>query len=703
LLEKQTLLVLDNFEQVTEAATLVRTLLAAAPRLKIMITSRAALNLSGEYEVVVPPLGLPPQEPRTTNQEPILTDQDTFLGSQSSVLSSAVELADYEATRLFIERAGAVNADLRVTPANVAAIVAICQRLDGLPLPIELAAARCKLFSPQALLVRLDSRLKLLIGGPRDLPERHQTLRSAIDWSHQLLNAAEQVVFRRLSVFVGGFTLEAAEAVCGGWGIGVGGWSRVAPTPNPQPPTPILDGLEALLNQSLLQQTAEPDGEPRLFMLETIREYALERLVTSGEGDMLRRQHAAFYMALAEAAEPKVQDATQNIWLDRLEREHDNLRAALGWALAGGDLEAGIRLASALWPFWYMRGYGSEGRKWLEEALRRSADVAPALQAKILLVGGYVSVRTDEQRSAALGAQALALFRELDDTAGMANALAHLADMAWQQGDYTQATELGAESLERFRQLGDQSGIAFSLHKLGDIAREQGEYERAGILLEESLATWQALNRDEACAFVLNGLGDVALNRGDYALAADRYEAALALFHEVGGHDGIAWLLRNLGRVAHIQGDDGRAVGLLEASVAWFRKVGDALGLAWSLHHLGVATLAQGNQRQATALLREALSLQQQQDHKTQILESLEGFAQLASAHGQAARAAQLLGAADGLRAASGVLRPPGERAPYERIVARVRAQLDEATFAAAWATGQTMSLDQATALALAS
>jgi tetratricopeptide (TPR) repeat protein len=260
---------------------------------------------------------------------------------------------------------------------------------------------------------------------------------------------------------------------------------------------------------------------------------------------------------------------------------------------------------------------------------------------------------------------------------------------------------LAAESLALFRQLGDRNGIAFALHKLGDIARDQGDYTRATELLEESLVTWRALSHDEACAFVLNGLGDVALNQGDYALATNRYQAALALFQKIGNHDGTAWILRNLGRAAHVQGDDEHALALLEESVAWFRRVRDTLGLAWALHHLGVAALVQGDDIRATALLREALLLQQQYDHKSQIVESLEGYAQLASAHELAARAAQLLGAADGLRATIGVPRPPGERALYERIVASVRAQLDEAAFAAAWATGLAMSLKQAIRYAL--
>jgi tetratricopeptide (TPR) repeat protein len=460
--------------------------------------------------------------------------------------------------------------------------------------------------------------------------------------------------------------------------------------------------LEALVDQSLVQQKIGTDGEPRFVMLETIHEYALERLKASGEGAMLRRRHAAFYLALAQAAESKVQDATQDVWLELLEREHDNLRAALSWALGGGDLDIGSQLASTLWPFWWMRGYGSEGRMWLEQALRRSDSVAPAIRAKLLMVSGYASVHKDEGQSAALGAQALALFRELGDTAGITRSLVHMADMVWQQGDYAQATALAAESLALFREQGDQSGIAFALHKLGDIARDQGDYIRATTLLEESLATWRALSHDEACAFVLNGLGDVALNQGDYTLATNRYQAALTLFQKMGSHDGIAWVLRNLGRVAHIQGNDERAVALLEESVAWFRKVRDILGLAWALHHLGVATHAQGDDIHATALLREALILQQKQDHRSQMLESLEGFAELASAQGQMARAAQLLGAAAGLRATIGAPRSPGERALYDRLVAGVRAQFDEAAFTAAWESGWAMSLEQAIADALA-
>ena len=705
--EKQLLLLLDNFEQVAEAALLVSVLLAAAPGLKIIITSRVVLHLYGEYEVVTPPLTLPPQEPRTKNQEPALANQDMVLdrvpSGQFSVLPSTTELTQYESVQLFVERATAANTDFGVTPANASAIAAICQRLDGLPLAIELTAACSKLFTAQALLARLDNRLNLLTGGARDLPARHQTLRATIDWSYQLLNAGEQILFRRLGVFVGGFSLDAVETICAELRIKNEEWSNGS---NAQvflhSSFSILHLLEALVDQSLVRQEIGADGEPRFVMLDTIREYALERLEASGESVALRRRHAAFYLALAQAAEPKVQDATQEVWLELLEREHDNLRAALGWALGGGDLDIGGQLASTLWPFWWMRGYGSEGRMWLEEALRRSDSVAPAVRAKLLMVGGYTSVHKDEERSVALGAQALAIFRELGDTAGMTRALVHMADIVWQQGDYAQATVLAAESLDLFRQQGDRSGIAFALHKLGDIARDQGDYVRATALLEESLATWRALSHDEACAFVLNGLGDVALNQGDDALATDRYQMALTLFQNMDSHDGIAWVLRNLGRVAHNQGNDERAVALLEESVAWFRQVRDTLGLAWALHHLGVATHAQGDHIRAAALLREALILQQKQDHKSQILESLEGFANLASAQGQVARAAQLLGAAAGLRATIGAPRSPGERAPYERLVAGLHARLDDAIFTAAWESGRTMSLEQAIADALA-
>ncbi len=352
------MLLLDNFEQLVSAAPVVAELLAAAPHLHVLVTSRTALHLSGEHEFVVPPLPLPD-----------LRD-----------LPPLDRLAQSEAIRLFVERAQAVKSDFALTEENAAAIAAICHDLDGLPLAIELAAGRSKLLSPQVLLPRLRNRLKLLVGGARDKPARQQTLHGTITWSYDLLDQGEKPLFRRLAVFVGGYTLAAAEAVCNADGDLEGD---------------ILDGVAGLVDKSLLQQEEQADGEPRFLMMETIREYALERLAASGEAEAMRQQHATFFLQLAEEADPKVRSTEQATWYRRLEVEHDNLRAALHWTLEHQEVEIGLRLAGALWAFW--RQHLREGRSWLEQVL-----VQPGARA-----------RTAARAKALLGAGALAFFHAI--------------------------------------------------------------------------------------------------------------------------------------------------------------------------------------------------------------------------------------------------------------------------------------------------
>jgi predicted ATPase/transcriptional regulator with XRE-family HTH domain len=686
---RQLLLLLDNVEHLAAAAPLLSELLEAAPQLKILATSRAALHLHGEHEYAVLPLALPPRTLRARNGRAL----------------EPRALARYAAVQLFIERARGTRSDLEVTRANISAIAEICTRLDGLPLAIELAAARVKLFPPEALLAQLAAAggLATLIGGPRDAPARQQTLRNTIAWSYDLLSEAEQTLLRRLGVFAGGCSLEAAEAVASEGkkqrAIGI----RAEIDASVLPFTfDLLPLLEALVDQSLLQRESGPDGKPRFTMLETIREYALERLERSGERTAIQQRHAAFFLALAETAEPQLQSAEQSVWLDRLEREFDNMYAALAWSLESGDIEIGGRLAGALWPFWWVRGFTSEGWRRIEETLRHSDQLSPAIRAQVLLAAGeFASIHGDRERAAALEAEALALFRELGDAAGIAQVLVMMGNMAWGQGDYARAAALCMESLERYRELGNRRGIAYALHKLGDIARDQGDYSQASALLEESLAMWRELGYREGCAFVLNGLGDVALYQGDHELAMARYQEALALFQEVGGQDGVAWVRRNMGRVAHIQGDDTQAGALLGASVAWFREMGDEFGLAWALHHLGAVVLAQGDDIQAAALLREALLLQSKQGHTSRIAESLESLARLAAAHERVEQAARLLGAVEALRAVIGILSLPEERAAYERTLADIRMRLDAAAFTAAWEAGRAMTLEQVVAEAL--
>jgi len=614
---KQLLLLLDNFEQVVDAAPLIAELLMTAAQLKVLVTSRAVLHLSGEREFPVPPLALPDRQH----------------------LPPLEMLSQYEAIALFIQRAQAVKPDFQLTTATAPAVAEICARLDGLPLAIEQAAARSKLFPPQGLLARLRSRLALLTGGVRDLPARQQTLRNTIDWSYALLDADMQTLFARLAVFVGGFSLEAVEAVCADQELRIEdrGWKRAAPSS-------ILDRLASLVDQSLLRQTPGIDGEPRFMLLETIREYALERLELSGEADVVRHRHALHYLGLAVAAESQILGAEQTMWLQRLETDHDNLRAALAWCQTpAGDAEVGLRLAGALWRFWDTRSYLSEGRRWLEQALALS-DFGVPPENGLVAAADQANIH---QHKAKMATRAQALYG--------------VGALAWSQGDYARATALLEESLALFRALGDTAGIANTQNHLGVIAQLQGDYVRATTLLEGSLA----------------------------------------LRREQGDKHGIAGALNNLGMVALCQGDYARARPLVEEALAVMRELGSERYIALALNNLGIVALGQHDLVQARTCCMESMRLLRDLNNTYDIADCLVGLAGVASEQGQPARAARLCGATEVLLESIGAVLERAERAAHDRTIAVARSQLDEATFSAMWAEGRTMPLDQTMAYAL--
>jgi predicted ATPase/DNA-binding CsgD family transcriptional regulator len=686
--DKQMLLVLDNFEQVLSAAPLVATLLAAAPDLHVLTTSRAVLHLSGEHEFAVPPLALPPRSNTTESTEHREIGRAAPPPSAESYVITLANLTQYEAVRLLIDRAQAVKSDFAVTNDNAPAVAEICYRLDGLPLAIELAAARLKLFSPQALLGRLEHRLPLLTGGPRDLPARQQTLRATIDWSYNLLEPEEQVLFRRLGVFVGGCILEAAETICVGGRRGESGDSSALQTLT-QLPTSVLDGLSALLDKSLLR-AEYADGEARFIMLETIREYALEQLAARGEAETLQRCHAAFFLALAEEAEPRLTTGEQHMWLDRLEREHDNLRAALIWCLQDKQTgrqtnqetnlselspsipllllfslsrqELGLRLAAALWWFWWVRGYLSEGRAWLERAISSSPK--------------------DTSPTSSIASRAIALYR--------------VAFLAQSQGDYASAAALGEESLALFHSLGDSRGIAWAHYVLGIIALMQGGYAGAMAHYDASLALFRDVSDTRGLAWTLNDQASVALLQGDHAGAATRFEESLALFRSLGDTRDIASCLNNLGEVAKAQQDYAGAAARFDESLALFRSLDDMPGVSMALQGLGYVTQARGDYAQAKTLLEESLKLYQKAGSTYGIALCLTGLAAVAAAEEQLVRAARLFGAAEAQHGQIGAFLVLAERITYDRSLAGLRARLNAATFAAAWAEGYAMTPEQA-------
>ena len=665
--QKQLLLVLDNFEQVVRAAPQLVDLLAACPKLKLLVTSREVLHVRAEHEFAVPPLALP----------------------DPTHLPELAELSHYAAVTLFIERAQAARPDFQVTTANARAIAEICVHLDGLPLAIELAAARIKLLPPQALLARLGQRLALLTSGARDMPKRQQTLRNTIAWSYNLLDAQEQQLFQRISVFAGGCPLEAIEAVCAAFGDEAGA---------------VLNAIASLIDKSLLQQTEQEGDEPRLVMLETIREYGLERLAANGERDATWQAHAIYYLALAEKAEPELGGPQQVEWLERLEREHDNLRAAMQWTLERGEtghsIEMALRLGGALLRFWRVRGHWNEGWNFLERALVRSKGVAVLVQLKALMAAANLAyIQDDTDRAEVLYDECLVRCRALGDTGGIALSLRLLGAIAEMRGKLGVAYSLTEEALALFRALGDEEGIAWSLYNLANRVSQQGEYARARVLCEESLAIHRELGNKEGIASSLFRLAWILFaSRGDQAMVRSLLEESLKLYKELGDKGGIADAFFLEGYAAFSQGDTATAHLQLEESIVLSNEIGDRWGTAWSLSLLARVKTRQGDYAAARAICQESLTIRREVGDKRDIPFSLEGLADVVAVQGDPAWAARLWGMAEALREAMGYPLAPVDYDDYEHSVATARTLLGEKAFAAAWAEGRTMTPEQALA-----
>ena len=664
--EKQMLLLLDNFEQVVDAAMQVADLLAACQGLKILVTSRAVLHVRAEHEFAVPPLAFP----------------------DPTHLPDLATLPHYTAVALFLERAQATRSDFQLTAANAHAIAEICGHLDGLPLAIELAAARVKLLPPQALLARLSQRLTVLTSGARDVPERQQTLRNTIAWSYHLLDAVEQRLFRCLAVFIGGCTLEAVEVVCGTRDDASAGLVGS-----------VLGGVASLIDKSLLRQTEQEWEEPRLVMLETIREYAWEVLATSAEVEITQRAHAAYYLALAEEAEPRLTSAGKRKWLEWLQQEHENLRAALEWLVQHQEQESALRLGGALWRFWWMRGHLSEGHSQLARALAdREGIVATPVRAKALCAAGALAgVQGDFEQAVALCGQSLALFRALGDRRSSATSLSMLGYVALQQSDYAAARSLLVEALTLCREMDDKDGIAWALVNLALVFLFQGKYVQARTLLEEAAE----LSRESGDSWsIANSLWILALVmsfQGDLTRAHVLLEESLALSRQESYKGGIASSLFVSGMV-QLQGDVATARSLMEESLALFKELGDRQNVAQSLGSLAWISLVQGDYATARALLEESLTLARAMGSKWYIAACLVGLGAVVAAQGEAVWAARLLSAAQALcEAINGVL-PPFMRDMQKRATAEALAQLGEEVFTAAWAEGRTMTPEQALA-----
>ena len=671
--EKHLLLLLDNFEQVPAAAPLLSELLSACPRLKILVTSRAVLRLQGEFEFPVLPLSVP----------------------DLHHLPSPEALVQYGAVALFVQRAQAISRDFRVTGENSSAVAGICARLDGLPLAIELAAAHTKLLTSRQLLARLERPLDMLTRGGPDLPLRHQTLRDTIAWSYDLLMTEEQRVFRWLSIFVGGCTLEAAEAVCTDPGEAI---------------THVIHVIESLLNKSLLQRVKQESGESRLLMLETIREYGQERLAASGELERARDAHAAYYLALAEQAEQGLLEVIQSIWIEQLEHERDNLSAALHCLLDRKEVEEALRLAGALRKYWFESGHLNEGLEFLERAVSamREDNITASKQVRAKALYGISWIlywQSDFERARALAQESLELSRQGGDTRGTASVLRLMGSIESElEDDDTAGEAFIEESLLLFREAGDNAGIATILLTLGAKAFFRGEFARTLDLCGESLTLFKVLGDSWFIAVDLHFLGWASSCQGAHATASRLSEESVALFRTLGHQGYTAQALTILGCEVAALGKEAAAAQLMQEALELAKNGESWEDMALALCSLGHLALHQGNRVQARARYGESLTVLTDAwttgrlTMRTRWIpaSSLEGLGEMALSLGQARLTAQLFAAAENLRVSGMYRNPIGIQQPYyARTLTEARAQLGEEDFAAFWAEGRAMTPEE--------
>ncbi len=629
--DRHMLLVLDNFEQVVNAAAEVVDLLDAAAGPKILVTSRTVLRVRGEIQYLVPPLTVP--------------DSLRLAGDANTVAG----LGEYEAVRLFVERARAARPDFALTPENALVVAQICQRLDGLPLAIELAATRIRTLSPQAMLARLNHRLQLLTVGARDLPSRHQTLRAAIEWSYDLLDAPYQTLLRRLAVFSGGSTLEAIDGVVGGM-----------PPVEGETAIDVLDGIEALASQSLLQSRDERPGESRYLMLATIQEFAAEQLASSGEEDTLRERHARYFLDFVCRAQPELFGAQVGLWLDRLESEHDNLRDATRWFLEHRLAAEALQLMGALWRFWEVRGYLSEGRAALEEGIRLGAEVDVA--DRITVVNG----------------------------AGI---------LARDQSDYAAARRYHQQALELAEATQNQYGISNSLSLLGIVAQAQGDYATADSLYRQALTTRRELGEQRAVAGSLYDLGWLAFDQGEWEVARRLHQESLGIRREVGDRLGVAYSLLALGNVARAQNNYDDARARYEESRQLAQAMGDRLHVGVSLYGLGVTAWRQGHWEEARRCYLNSLNILRDLGSRREMVACLTGLGIVAAEMHDLERAARLLGASAALLDAMEARLPAMDQADLDHYIGLIHL-MGEASTEAAFTSGGQMTLEEALAYA---
>ncbi|MEE8143211.1 MAG: tetratricopeptide repeat protein [Planctomycetota bacterium] len=659
-----TLLIFDNCEHLVEAcAKLAEEILHGCPDVKLLASSREPLGIEGETIYQVPPLSI-----SEDLESPLARDLEAF-----------------ESIALFVERARAAKPGFRLKDENAPYVARICHRLNGIPLAIELAATRVRSLSPEQIFQRLEESFQILTRGSRTALPRQQTMRAAFDWSYQLLSEEEQNLLGHLSVFAGGWTLEAAEEVC--------------EEDASEPDLEVLELLSSLVEKSLVIYEDTEDGQGRYRSLETTHQFAREELEKRGGGEGVRERHLLLFLALAEEAGPQLRGPEQSQWLDRLKRENENIKVALEacFSLPQGN-ESRLRFAVALWRFWLIHGDFTFGRSVLGETLRHyeAGSRAPLWAEAFHGAAALALTQGDYGEARSLFENSLGIYRELSDKQGIASVLGNLGLMAADQGDYQGARTLYTGSLEVFRELGDQRGVAIALGNLGIVASSQADYRAAGALYEESLSIHQQQGNKRGVAIALVSLGSVADDQGDPAAAQLLYKDALAIFRELGDRRSIATTLDNLGSVASTQGDISAARALHEESLGIYRALGDRRGLAGALVSLSSLALHTGNREEAVRWLEESLELIMELDEKQGGVRALEVAGELALQAGEYERSAQLYGAAEAIRRGIGVHRNERQGKLLAASTTDLRRHLGEERFARAWSTGGRFSFEEA-------
>lgn len=653
--ERHLLLVLDNFEQVVQAGPSLGMLLQECPHVRMLVTSRAVLRVQGEHLVEVPPLAVP----------------DAQDASDVSVIER------YSAPALLVQRA---QRAFKPTPENVAAIVAICRQLDGLPLAIELAAAWLRVLTPPALHERLisDAKLQLLSAGGHDLPTRHQTMSAALQWSYGLLDERERRLFCTLGAFTGRFTLTALEALVTSLSA-----------------DDLLFTLAALVNKSLVQRDPQEnasDAEAHFYLLETIRAFSREQVNAQREQNLVAR-HARYYRNLVVENEAALSGPQQSQWMTRLADEYENIRAALQWFLNAEAWEDGLQFAGACWRFWYVRGYLREGRQWLDRLLAGGSNASSAARARALFGAATLAAEQGDYRQAAtLATESVTLYRALAEWRGVASALTVCGNVAKYQGDLARATDYFTECLLLYRQADHPAGVAVALNNLATVAMEQGEYERAEQLQQESLEIKGALGDRRGQAVTLVNMGDTARDRGVFARATSLAEEALALFVELGDVRGQALALNNLGEAQGACGEQARGKSTLLTSLSLFRQVSDSWGIAVALKNLG-DLVSDEDVPQAIGYYNEALTLYRREENHLGIAELFEALGHIGYRQGAYEDAVRCLSAGAQLRQATGTRVPAADAQAIAHDMASLQAALEPQVYAAVWQQGMEMTV----------